>query len=89
MWLEHSPRRSRTKRGKRTLPAPFATNHDDQVLTFLEWCSLNRISERNGRRLLANGEGPAVVRLSPKRIGVTVRENRAWQQARSRGGQAR
>ena len=45
-------------------PAPFATDHDDQVLTFLEWCQLNRITERNGRRILASDHGPAVVQLS-------------------------
>ena len=88
MSLEHAPQRGRAKRitrNKRTLLAPFATDHDDQVLTFLEWCALNRISERNGRRILASGDGPVVVQLSKKRIGITIRANRAWQSARSRG----
>ena len=51
MSLEHHRNeRSRTKRGTRTLLRSFATDHPDQVLTFLEWCQFNRISERNGRR---------------------------------------
>ena len=58
---------------------------DDQVLTFLEWCQLNRISERNGRRILAGPDGPTVTLLSARRMGITVRANRAWQQSRERG----
>jgi hypothetical protein len=30
------------------------------LLRFLEWCRLNRISERTGRRLLASGNGPVI-----------------------------
>ena len=59
--------------------------NDDQVLTFSQWCKLNALSERTGRRVLASGEGPVVTELSAARIGVTVGNNRAWQQARARG----
>jgi hypothetical protein len=89
MSLEHGPQRSRSKRSKRTLPPLFAADHPDQILTLLEWAAINRISERNARRILASGDGPAVVQLSAKRVGIRVGDNRAWQQARSRGGQAR
>ena len=57
---------------------------DDQVLTFFEWIKLNSISPRNGRRILQSGDGPRVVRLSARRIGITIRANREWQQARER-----
>ena len=67
------------------LDAPLSALHDDQVLTFLEWCRLNRISERNGRRIIASGHGPAVVQLSPRRLGVTVGANHRWQAAKTRG----
>jgi predicted DNA-binding transcriptional regulator AlpA len=57
---------------------------DNRVLTFPEWCAVNSISPRTGRRLIAAGDGPPVVRLSPRRIGITVRANREWQQSRER-----
>jgi hypothetical protein len=64
------------------------SDHPDQVLTFLEWCKLNRISERTGRRILDAPDGPKVTILSRRRVGITVRDNRAWQaskeQARAR-----
>jgi hypothetical protein len=57
---------------------------DDRVLTFAQWCELNTLSERNGRRILKSGAGPRVVQLSPRRYGVTIQANRAWQQSRER-----
>jgi hypothetical protein len=38
--------------------------HDDQVLNLRQWAQLNNISHRTGRRLIAEGLGPKVVRLS-------------------------
>jgi hypothetical protein len=58
---------------------------DDAVLTFKEWCGLNMVSERTGRRILMSGDGPTVTKLSDKRIGVRRRDNRKWQQSRARG----
>ena len=60
-------------------------SNDNQVLTFHEWCQLNRISERTGRRILKSGGGPKVVQLSEKRIGITIGANRAWQEQQARG----
>jgi hypothetical protein len=57
---------------------------DDRCLTFNEWCALNGIGQRTGRRILKSGNGPAVVQLSDRRIGVTVRANREWQESRER-----
>ena len=56
----------------------------DQVLTFGEWCLLNKISTRTGRRILKLPEPdrPAVVRLSANRMGITRRANRRWQESR-------
>jgi hypothetical protein len=94
-------RRKHSKQGKRkrlrqqheqhkheplTLDAPLTSLSDDQCLTFLEWCRLNRISERTGRRILASGTGPPVIQLSTKRIGVTVGANRLWQASRTKAG---
>jgi hypothetical protein len=58
--------------------------HDAQVLTFSEWCKLNHISERTGRRILASRDGPVVTELSPRRLGITIANNRAWQASRAR-----
>ena len=66
------------------LDEPLSILHDDQVLTFFEWCKLNRISERTGRRILDGPNGPVVTMLTSRRIGVTVGNNRLWQQSRER-----
>jgi hypothetical protein len=58
--------------------------HEDLVLTFLEWCAINRIRERIGRRILAATGGPVVTMLSARRIGITVGNNRRWQRSRER-----
>jgi hypothetical protein len=59
---------------------------DDKVLTFAEWCKLNRIGQRTGRRIIKSPGGPVVTQLSERRIGITVGNNRRWQTARARQG---
>jgi hypothetical protein len=54
-------------------------------MTFHDWCALNNFSVSTGRRILAGADGPAVTQLSPRRIGITIGANRAWQQSRVRG----
>ena len=87
----HAQRKQRRKtKRNRILPkwsaldTPFATSHPNQVLTFHEWCQLNRISLRTGRRILASGTGPVVTQLSPHRVGITIANNAAWQASRAR-----
>lgn len=58
-------------------------NNANQVLTFGEWCSSNTFSPATGRRIRKAGKGPRFIQLSDRRIGVTVGENRAWQEARA------
>jgi hypothetical protein len=70
------------------LDAPLTSLSDDQVLSFVEWCALNRLSERNGRRILNGPDGPTVTMLSARRVGIRVADNRAWQQSRTRRGVA-
>ena len=62
----------------------FAPLLDDRYLTFREWCQLNGIGERTGRRILDGPNPPAITQLSPRRIGITVRANREWQAQRAR-----
>jgi hypothetical protein len=57
---------------------------DSRVMTFPEWCAVNSISPRTGRRLIQAGQGPVITQLSPKRIGITVANNRRWQESRER-----
>jgi hypothetical protein len=59
-----------------------ASRDDDQVLSFAEWCTLNRISRRTGTRILAGPDGPVVTRLSARRIGITRGNNAKWQRSR-------
>jgi hypothetical protein len=56
---------------------------DDVILSFKRWCELNNFSEATGIRLRRAGRGPTFVRISDRRIGVTVRENRRWQNSRA------
>ena len=87
---KHAKQQKRHKKKKQqqrqpALDAPLTALHDSQVLTFHEWCRLNRFSERTGRRILNSGTGPVVTQLSARRIGVTVGNNAAWQAAKARG----
>jgi hypothetical protein len=52
----------------------------DAVFSFREWCAVNSFSERQGRSILASGDGPVVTRISERRIGVSRRNNREWQE---------
>jgi hypothetical protein len=97
--ISQRARRKHSKQGKRkrlrqkyeqhrheplALDAPLTALSDDQVLTFLEWCRLNRISERSGRRIISAPGGPRVTMLTSRRYGVRAGDNREWQQSRAR-----
>jgi predicted DNA-binding transcriptional regulator AlpA len=58
--------------------------HRDRVLNFRQWCDLNGISKATGRRIIAAGEGPPVLQLSARRIGIRESDNAAWQASRAR-----
>jgi hypothetical protein len=57
---------------------------DARVMPFKRWCEINDFSEATGRRLRKAGKGPVFTQLSPRRIGITIRANREWQQSRER-----
>jgi hypothetical protein len=57
---------------------------DDCVMPFSFWCAVNGISERTGRRILASDSGPVVTKLSARRFGISVGNNRRWQESRER-----
>jgi predicted DNA-binding transcriptional regulator AlpA len=58
--------------------------HRDKVLTFAQWCDLNGFSKTTGHRLIKAGEGPPVLQLSPRRIGIRESDNARWQESRTR-----
>jgi hypothetical protein len=62
----------------------MAAIEDDKVLSFRQWCEINGLTERTGRRVLASENRPIVTQVSARRIGITVRNNRIWQAARER-----
>lgn len=61
----------------------LARDDGDRVMSFRQWCALNNFSAATGRRVLAAGAGPPVIRLSSRRIGIRLRDNRAWQDQRA------
>jgi hypothetical protein len=71
------------KRGP-ALEEPLAALLDDRVMTYAEWCQLNGIGIRTGYRILRGSDPPQTLQLTERRIGITVRANREWQQRRSR-----
>jgi predicted DNA-binding transcriptional regulator AlpA len=58
----------------------------DRVLSFRQWYELNGISRTTAKRLVAAGNGPRIIRLAPRRIGVRESDAAAWQAARMRDG---
>jgi len=66
--------------------AAFPVHHDDEVLTFKEWCELNGFSARTGRRILdgPKSQRPVITWLSARRMGITRGNNRRWQEGRYR-----
>jgi hypothetical protein len=72
------------RQSQSTLDQPLSMLLDSQVLYLSEWAQLARISMRTARRILARGDGPTVVRLSAKRVGVTVAAHKRWLASRER-----
>jgi predicted DNA-binding transcriptional regulator AlpA len=60
------------------------TAEELRVLSLKEWAALCGFSFMTGKRLLARGEGPTTIQLSPRRVGVRVIDHRKWQEARLR-----
>ena len=57
---------------------------DDAVLTLEEWRVVNNFSPRTAQRILHSPDAPIVTQVSAQRKGVTVANNRRWQQSRTR-----
>jgi hypothetical protein len=55
---------------------------DDEVIPLSRWAAINSISLATARRLMARGDAPEMVQLSPYRIGITRRADREWKRRR-------
>jgi hypothetical protein len=42
------------------------------------------LTNGTGKRLIKAGKGPKITQISDRRIGITVANNRRWQQSRER-----
>src|SRR5262249_57169534 len=90
-WPEHGYTIARgvgVGEGRRRPQRPPLLEHKsvelDRVLSFAEWFALNGIDKRTGGRIIRSGNGPVVTQLSDRRIGITVGNNRHWQEAQAR-----
>lgn len=82
MTLREPERHTLKRHGTILQPGPSP----DPVLTLIQWCDLNGFSEATGRRIIKRGEGPRVLQLSARRIGIRQSDNTAWQESRVRVG---
>jgi predicted DNA-binding transcriptional regulator AlpA len=49
-----------------------------KVLSFKEWIALAGVSISTGKRILASGEGPPVLQLSARRLGIRLIDHQKW-----------
>ena len=63
---------------------PYEREDDYRVMRFKTWCDSKGFSVPTGRRLVRSGKGPRIVQLSERTIGVTVKDDREWTEARIR-----
>jgi predicted DNA-binding transcriptional regulator AlpA len=63
-----------------------STEDNDRVMSLPEFARDCGLSLATVRRRIADGTGPRIVRLSPRRVGVRVRDRRHWLDARTVGG---
>jgi hypothetical protein len=72
----------------RRRPVPLVGDDGDVVLSLLEWANMAGISERTAQDLRARGEGPRFIKLTDKKLGVTLAEHRRWLKSRMERGRA-
>jgi predicted DNA-binding transcriptional regulator AlpA len=65
-------------------PPSASISSSDRVLTLRQWAELNSLGYRTAQRIIASGNGPKIVQLGDRRIGITEAHNREWQASRVR-----
>ena len=58
-------------------------SHPNRILNLAQWALLNGISIATARRILKSGHGPAITKLSDRRIGISLGADAAWKQAQT------
>jgi len=54
-------------------------NDNDKVIPFLTWArDYSGLSEPTARRICKSGNGPPLVRLSARRLGIRLGDHRKW-----------
>jgi hypothetical protein len=57
---------------------------NQRVMTKRQCAEVNGISIWTLERLIKAGKGPVITEISDRRVGVTIGNNRRWQQSRER-----
>jgi len=63
--------------------SPSIVPADDRVVSLPETARAAGISIATLRRRIADGSGPRLVRVSERRVGVRIRDLKAWLDART------
>jgi predicted DNA-binding transcriptional regulator AlpA len=71
---------SNKSRERQRLPA-----QPDRVLTLRQFAEINSLGLRTAKRLIAAGDGPPILQLTSKRVGIRQSDAARWQAARVRG----
>jgi predicted DNA-binding transcriptional regulator AlpA len=59
---------------------------DYRVMRWKDWYESKGLSKWAANRLRKSGKGPRVVQLTEHAVGVTVKDDREWTEARIRAG---
>jgi hypothetical protein len=62
------------------------TRDDYRVIRWTDWYKGKGLSKWAANRLRKSGKGPRIVQLTDHAIGVTVKDDREWTEARIRDG---
>jgi predicted DNA-binding transcriptional regulator AlpA len=78
MSLEHSPAR------QQRVSDQYLSAEDLRVLSLKDFAAMMGLSLITVKRLIAAGEGPPLIQLSKRRVGVRLGDARRWQESRMR-----
>jgi hypothetical protein len=62
------------------------TREDLCVIPWRAWCASKGISIDTARRMRERGKAPRIIKISDRRIGVTIADDREWTMERIRNG---
>ena len=83
MSLEHSPAKQR-RPGIGHNGGPPLTADALRVISLREFAAMLGLSFATVKRLIASGDGPRIIQVSRKRIGIRMIDAARWSEARLR-----